>query len=131
MGSTLTFKISPAWFQTIWFQTFCGCVLLSLLWLLYQLRVRQLHRQFAIGLEARVDERTRIARELHDTLLQDFHGLMFQFQAVRNFMPRRPDEAIQSLDEAIGDAKKAIAESRDAIQGVRSEAFAGGILPNS
>jgi len=72
-----------------------------------------------------VDERTRIARELHDTLLQDLHGLMFQFQAVRNLMPRRPDEAIQFLDEAIGDTKKALAESRDAIQGLRSEAFAG------
>jgi len=128
VGSALNFKIAPAWFQTIWFQAFCGCVFLFLLWLLYQLRVKQLERQFAIGLEARVNERTRIARELHDTLLQDFHGLMFQFQAGRNLISRRPDEAMRSLDEAIGDTKKALAESRDAIQGLRSEPIAGGDL---
>jgi signal transduction histidine kinase len=128
VGSTLEFKIAPAWFQTIWFQAFCGCVFLFLLWLLYQLRVNQLERQFAIGLDARVNERTRIARELHDTLLQDFHGLMFQFQAGRNLISRRPDEAMRSLDEAIGDTKKALAESRDAIQGLRSEPVAGGDL---
>ena len=128
VGSTLSFTIAPAWFQTIWSRAFGGCVILFVLWLLYQLRVSQLQRQFSIGLEARVDERTRIARELHDTLLQDLHGLMFQFQAVRNLMPRRPEEAIQFLDEAIGDTKKALAESRDAIQGLRSEAFTGGNL---
>lgn len=128
VGATLNFKIAPAWFQTIWFEAFGGCVFLLLLWLLYQLRVNQLQRQFAIGLEARVDERTRIARELHDTLLQDFHGLMFQFQAGRNLIARRPEEAIRSLDEALTDTKKALATSRDAIQGLRSDPFSGGTL---
>ena len=48
-----------------------------------------------------MNERTRIARELHDTLLQTFHGLLFRFQAVRNMLPRRPEEAIQALDTAL------------------------------
>jgi signal transduction histidine kinase len=99
-----------------------------LLWAIYQFRVRQLQRQFAIGLEARVNERTRIARELHDTLLQTLHGLMFQFQAVRNLLPRRPDDAMKSLDDAINETEKALAESRDAIQGLRSEPIARGDL---
>jgi signal transduction histidine kinase len=94
---------------------------LALLWIFYRLRLGQLQRKLDVGLEARVNERTRIARELHDTLLQTLHGLMFQFQAVRNQMPRRPDEAMRSLDEAISDTKEAIAESRNAIQGLRSE----------
>jgi len=81
-------------------------------------------RQF----EARLAERTRIARELHDTLLQNFHGLMFQFQAASNLMLRRPDEAKRSLDDAIDETKKALAESRDAIQGLRSEPIAKGNL---
>ncbi len=55
-------------------------------------------------------------------------GLMFQFQAVRNLMSRRPDEAMRSLDEAISDTKEALAESRDAIQGLRSEPVAAGNL---
>jgi signal transduction histidine kinase len=53
---------------------------------------------------------------------------MFQFQAVRNLMPRRPDEALSTLDEAISDTKSALAESRDAIQGLRSEPIAAGNL---
>ena len=81
-------------------------------------------RTFTKTLEARANERTRIAGELHDTLLQSLHGIMFQLQAVRNLLPRRPDEAIRSLDYAISDTERALAESRDAIRGLRSEPFA-------
>jgi signal transduction histidine kinase/ligand-binding sensor domain-containing protein len=127
-GAALDFSILPAYYQTAWFRMACaGAVLLSL-WIIYQFRVRQLQRQFAIGLEARSNERTRIARELHDTLLQSLHGLMFQFQGARNLLPRRPDDAMRSLDDAIGETKKALAESRDAIQGLRLEPIATGNL---
>ena len=71
-------------------------------------------------LEGRVEERTRIARELHDTLLQSFQGLMFSFQAVRNLLPGRTEEAIRTLDGAIRKGDEAIAEGRDAIQGLRA-----------
>jgi signal transduction histidine kinase/ligand-binding sensor domain-containing protein len=127
-GASLGFSVLPAFYQTSWFRALCATGFLALLWGLYQLRVKQLHRQFNIATDARVNERTRIARELHDTLLQNFHGLMFQFQAARNLMARRPDEAIRSLDNAINETKKAIAESRDAIQGLRSEPIAKGNL---
>jgi signal transduction histidine kinase len=86
-----------------------------------------MQQEFNIALEARVNERTRIARDLHDTL-QTFHGLMFQFQTVRNLMPRRPDEAMRSLDDAINETEKALTESRDAIKGLRSEPIAKGDL---
>jgi signal transduction histidine kinase len=75
-------------------------------------------------LEARVGERTRIARELHDTLLQSLHGLMFRFQAARNMLPGRPEQAMQDLDGAIARTEQAIAESRGAIQDLRSEPVA-------
>ncbi len=127
-GASLDFSILPAYYQTAWFRACCAAAFLLLLWGGYQFRVQQLHRQFAIGLDARVNERTRIARELHDTLLQTLHGLLFQFQAVRNLLPQRPEEATRSLDEAIDETEKALAESRDAIQGLRSEPIAKGNL---
>ena len=74
---------------------------LALLWAAYQLRVRQLATQFNRTFEARVSERTRIARELHDTLLQSFQGLLLRFQSVAKLLPDRPDEAKQRLDNAI------------------------------
>jgi len=115
------FSIAPAWFQTAWFQAFYICIALLLLWLLYQLRLMQLRRQFHLALEVRVDERTRIARELHDTLLQSFNALLLRFQAVSNLLPARPDEAKQRVDSAIEQASNAITEGRDAVHELRAE----------
>src|SRR5215510_11652990 len=69
-----------------------------------------------LRLEERVSERTRIARELHDSLLQSLHGLMFQFQAARNMFQKRPEEAFQALDSAIMGTEQAITESQVAIE---------------
>jgi signal transduction histidine kinase len=67
-------------------------------------------------------ERTRVARELHDTLLQSFQGVLLLFQAATDLLPDRPDvaEAKQRLDRVIGRAAQAITEGRNAIQGLRS-----------
>jgi ligand-binding sensor domain-containing protein/signal transduction histidine kinase len=119
-GVTLRIEILPAWYQTFLFRGVCVLVFLLFLWSIYQLRLKQLEQQFNTALEARVDERTRIARELHDTLLQTFHGLLFRFQAARNMLPRRLEEGIQALDGALDTAEQAIAEGRDAIQDLRS-----------
>ena len=76
--------------------------------------------QFELTLDARVGERTRIARELHDTLLQSFHGLLLRFQTASYLLPDRPAEAKDNLDAAIEHAAKAITEGRDAVQGLRA-----------
>jgi signal transduction histidine kinase/ligand-binding sensor domain-containing protein len=118
--STMRFEVEPAYWQTRWFQVCCVAVLVLIGLGLYQYRLGQLHRQFHTGLEARVNERTRIARELHDTLLQSFHGLLLHFQAASNLLPTRPDEAKKKLDAAIGQASQAVAEGRGAVQGLRA-----------
>ena len=81
-----------------WFRVTCVGVFLALLWAGYQLRVQRLRYQFDMTLDARVGERTRIARELHDTLLQSFHGLLLRFQTVSYLLPERPADAKQQLD---------------------------------
>lgn len=66
-----------------------------------------------------MNERLRIARELHDTLLQSLQGLLLRFQAASNLLPIRPEEARQKLDKAIDMAAEAITEGRGAVQGLR------------
>ena len=88
----------------------------------------QLDQQFEMTLEARVAERTRIARELHDTLLQSFHGLLLRFQTVSHLLPDRPIQAKEKLDSAIEQAAEAITEGRDAVQGLRDSTVQGNDL---
>jgi signal transduction histidine kinase/ligand-binding sensor domain-containing protein len=120
-GAALEFSIAPAYYQTIWFKILCALAFAALLWALYQLRLHQVRQQFAFGLEARVGERLRIARELHDTLLQSIQGVMLQFQAARNLVSRKPDDAVHILDEAIAATAQAIVEGRDAIHDLRPD----------
>ena len=118
-ATTLDFSVRPAYYQTNWFRALCVVAVLALLLAAYQLRVRQLHHEFDTTMEARVGERTRIARDLHDTILQSFHGLVFRFQAARNMLPNRPEEATRALDAALIRAEQALDESRHSIQGLR------------
>jgi len=69
-----------------------------------------------------VDERLRVARDLHDTLLQSFQGLLLRFQAVHSFLPGRAADARQVLETALDDAAQAISEARDAVQDLRGSA---------
>jgi signal transduction histidine kinase len=118
--ATAEFTILPAFYQTGWFRVLIVAAFFALLLVLHQLRLRQLAAQFNIRLEERVNERTRIARELHDTLLQSFHGLMFRFQAAANMLPDRPVDAKQKFESAIDQAAQAITEGRDAVQNLRA-----------
>jgi signal transduction histidine kinase/ligand-binding sensor domain-containing protein len=119
-GAMLRIEILPAWYQTLWFRSICVIAFLLMLWAIYLLRLNELRRQFSAALEARVDERTRIARELHDTLLQSFQGLLLVFQAVSNVLPERPDEAKHRIEHALDQASDAITEGRDAVHELRS-----------
>ncbi len=90
----------------------------------YQWRVRQMAARLDMQFEERLSERTRIAGELHDTLLQSFQGLLLHFQRARNLLPERPAEAIKTLDSALDGAEQAIVEGREAILDIRSPAVA-------
>lgn len=109
----------PFVYQTTWFRVTAALAALLLLILAYLRRLRHLDLQYKSLVEERVAERTRIARELHDTLLQSFQGLMFRFQAVANLLPEQPGKAKASLDIAIERAASAITEGRSAVEELR------------
>jgi hypothetical protein len=120
--ATAEFAILPAFYQTRWFIALCIAVALTVLYLLYLLRLRQVAHQFRVRMDERVNERTRIARELHDTLLQSFQGLVLLLQGVSNNLPKLPanDEAKHRLNRVIDQAEQAVTEGRNAVQGLRS-----------
>jgi anti-sigma regulatory factor (Ser/Thr protein kinase) len=118
--TAIVLNVTRAYYQTYWFRLSCLAAFLGVFWILYRLHIRQLTHQFNIRMEERVGERTRIARDLHDTLLQSFHGLLLRFQTVSQLLPVRPEEAKQKLDNAIDQAAEAITEGRDAVQGLRA-----------
>jgi ligand-binding sensor domain-containing protein/signal transduction histidine kinase len=72
--AAISFEVDPAFWQTWWFRVSCVATFLALLGALYQLRLRQVAHQFNMRLEERVGERTRMARDLHDTFLQTIQG---------------------------------------------------------
>ena len=128
-GVSLPIVITPPWYKTNVFLAFFVGLVLALMWVAYQARMRQVQHAFEMTIEARVGERTRIARELHDTLLQSFHGLLLRFQTASYLLAERPAEAKARLDTAIEQAAKAITEGRDAVQGLRASAVEGTDLP--
>ena len=73
-GATLEFEITPAWYQTNWFRLLCLVSGGLAIWAIYRFRVRQIARVMSARFDERLAERTRIARDLHDTFLQTIQG---------------------------------------------------------
>src|SRR4051812_8535086 len=119
-GAVASIVVPPAYFQTMWFLALCVCTGCGLLWIAYVVRLRQVSAQIRGRLEERVAERTRIARELHDTLLQSFQGLMLRLQVVDDILPE--GQAKHQLEQALERADQAIAEGRNAVYDLRRSA---------
>ncbi|MDM0029077.1 sensor histidine kinase [Variovorax saccharolyticus] len=120
-GDTLNFSIAPAYYQTLWFYALCAFVALVTLLALHRLRLRQVSGHIRGRLEARLAERERIARDLHDTLLQGIQGLILRFQAAADRIP--PDVPARALmEKSLDRADKLLTESRDKVKDLRPSA---------
>ena len=119
-GARLRIEILPAWYQTNLFRGVCAVAFVVLLWASYRLRLRQVTATADLRYAERLAERTRIARELHDTLLQSFQGVLLRFHSVTYLLPQGATEARKRLEAVIEEASQAIAEGRNAVQGLRS-----------
>jgi signal transduction histidine kinase len=116
-GATVPFTIATPWFQTWWFQSLVTLSALAVLWGIYQLRVRQLAASMSARFDGRLTERTRIARDLHDTLLQTVQGSkMIADEALRNAQEPHDKRALEQLSEWLG---QAVLEGRAALNSLR------------
>src|SRR5262249_30898406 len=118
-GASFDFSIAPKFYQTPGFLACCAAAFLAMLWGAYRLRLLYLTRQFNVRLEARVNERTRIARDLHDTLLQSLQAVVLKFAAFGFRLSNQP-ELKTDLEALVEQARGAVTEGRDAVQGLRS-----------
>lgn len=119
-GATLEFTIPPTFVQSIWFKLLVALLLGALAWALYLLRLRQVTARLQGRFDIRIAERERIARELHDTLLQGFQGLMLRFQAVANRIPS--DGGLRkSIDDALDQADAVLREGRARVRELRGQ----------
>jgi len=120
-GLTVPVRVLPAWFQTVAFNVLAGFVLLGLLVLAYRLRMRYMAARLQERHRGRLAERDRIARELHDTLLQSTEGLILKVHSVVNQLSARdPQHAL--LSAALDRASELAYEGRERIQGLREGA---------
>jgi len=114
------FRIDPELWQAWWFRVSALLFLFALTWLVYRLRMLQISRQFDMRVEERANERTRIARELHDSLLQGFQGMLLHLQAAEHLLPTRPGEAKREIEKVLDQGDQVLAEARSAVQGLRA-----------
>jgi len=120
-GAALEFTIPPAFHQTRWFYALCALTFLAILTVAYRVRVRQVAAQVRGRLEERLAERERIARDLHDTLLQGMQGLIWKFQAASDRIPG-DEPARQLMEQSLDRADKLLEESRDKVKDLRPAA---------
>lgn len=118
-GAALGFELLPAFYQTQWFRGVCLIVLTIMAWVVYRLRVWQLTTRLRGRFEERLGERTRIAQELHDNLLQSVLGISLQIEVTDELLPPGLP-AKHPLQKALRLSKSAMDEGRRALNDLRA-----------
>lgn len=116
----------PRFWQTRWFQFFCILAILLVVLVLYRLRLRQLTRQLNVRFEERLSERTRIAQDLHDTLLQGFVSASMQLHVAADHLPA-DSPARAPLGRVLELMGQVIDEGRNAVRDLRSSSDGGSV----
>ena len=126
---TLAFEVAPTLVQTMYFKLACALGVLLLLWLGYRLRLRYLTRILERRHQVQLDERARIARELHDSLLQNFQGAVLEMRTVLSGLDAG-SQLHARLHTGVHEANAAIAEGREKVEALRNAAADQVSLPD-
>jgi ligand-binding sensor domain-containing protein/signal transduction histidine kinase len=117
-GTALQILVLPPWWATWWFRSMYALAILLVAWCAYRWRIRQISRQLSVRMEERVNERTRIAQDLHDTLLQGLLGASMQLGVANGRLPG--DSPAKPLVQRVVELLRLmIDESRNTVQGLR------------
>lgn len=109
----IEFTVKPYFYKTIWFYGLVCVVLALAIWGFLRLRVWQVRSR----MNAALAERMRIARDLHDTLIQGFSGVTMQMQALATQLKSPAEKA--TLQDVIDDAGRCLREARQTVSGLR------------
>ena len=117
--AALTFQVDPLTWQTWWFRLGLMAACLACMLALYRVRMRQVTSRINMRFQDRLAERTRIAQELHDTLLQGFLSASMQVHVVADSLP--DDSKVKpTLNRALELMRQVVEEGRNAVRGLRS-----------
>jgi signal transduction histidine kinase/ligand-binding sensor domain-containing protein len=118
-GTTIMFDILPAWYQTMLFRLFAALLGMAVAIGAYSLRLRRYAVSLKMRFDERLEERTRLARDLHDTLLQTIQGSKLVADNARDH-PENPESTVRALDRLSEWLDRAISEGREALETLRS-----------
>ena len=114
--ASFSFQLQPYFTQTYWFYLICAVLILLLVWLMYRWRVHQVESRF----RAVLAERTRIAREIHDTLAQGFVGISVQLELAAQMLSTSPQAVREQLNQTRKLVRDSLSEARSSIWNLRS-----------
>ncbi|MEN3749098.1 triple tyrosine motif-containing protein [Sphingomonas sp. HF-S3] len=123
-GAVLEFEIPPTFLQSWPFKLLCALAVVLLLWIAYRIRLRTVTNRIKGRMAERVAERERIARELHDTLLQAVQSLTLRFQLIVQDLGIKGPPRV-ALEAALDRADQVIAEGRDRVLELRTQQEGG------
>jgi len=121
MEQVLSVEWRPPLYKTAWFPALCGFAALAVVWGWYRLHVRNLRQRFAAVLE----ERNRLAREMHDTLIQGCVGVSALLEAASSAREVSPSISDELLDRARNEVRATVDEARMAVWNLRQNANEG------
>ena len=116
----LGIEILPPWWSTWWFRAVCLLLIAIFIQWGYRLRIGQLAHQLDLGFQERLRERTRIAQDLHDTLLQNVAGLCLQIGGLAKLVVSDPEAARERLKAVRLQGEECLREARQAVWNLRS-----------
>ena len=126
-GADFALRVDPYFYQTKWFALLCLTAAALLVWSAHQLNVRRVVSR----LQLIAAERVRFGRELHDSLLQGFSGVVFLLEAAALQFETAPEAAKQRLERAIDQADRSLREAREMIVSTRIPALENNTLPEA